>query len=338
MKVRRLVTLLALAGAGAALLRRHRKVARVPSDLRTPVLYVPLSITGERSLRRGRSMMRPTVVREGVITRDERVGPDATRVVVYEPAGRDRPSGALVWIHGGGLVMGTADADHDVCSRFARELGVLVVNVDYRLAPEHPFPLGLDDCEAALEWVHERADELGVDRARVAVGGASAGGGLAACVAQIAHDRGLPLALQLLLYPMLDDRTALRTDPAARDAVVWTNRSNRYSWGAYLGHPPSEHEVRRYASAARRDDLSGLAPAWIGVGDVDLFHQEDVDYARRLTEAGVRCDLHVVPGMYHAADLMKPGHPAMVDLRRRMDDALRASIGPDVITGDAASV
>lgn len=328
MKLIRSLALLTLVATVGGMARRHRKVALVAPDLRVPALYAPMSLSGPRSLQAGRSMMRPTAVRDGVVARDERVGPDATRVVVYEPAGRSRPSGALVWIHGGGLVMGSADTDHDLCSLVAAELGILVVSVDYRLAPEHPFPLGLDDCEAALEWVHHRAADLGVDPTRIAVGGSSAGGGLAACVAQIAHDRGgLPLALQLLLYPMLDDRTALRTDPAAADAIVWTNRSNRYSWGAYLGHPPAEHEARRYASAARRDDLSGLAPAWIGIGDVDLFHDEDVEYARRLTEVGVPCDLVVVPGMYHAADLMKPDHPAMRDLRRRLLDALRAAVG-----------
>jgi acetyl esterase/lipase len=311
--------------------RRHRRlVAPVAADLRVPPLYVPMSIRGDASLRVARALMERAAppVGDGVEVRTEHVpaaaGRDAIRVLVYERADRPRPSGALVWIHGGGLVMGTAEAGNDLCSRFASELGILVVSVDYRLAPEHPFPAGLDDCVAGLAWVHAHASELGVDASRVAVGGDSAGGGLAACVAQVAHDRGdLPLQLQVLLYPMLDDRTAARED---RDGLVWSNASNRYSWGAYLGHAPGQPEDRPYAAAARRDDLSGLAPAWIGVGDLDLFHDEDVDYAARLRAASVPCELHVVPGMYHAADRLAPTAPSMRELHQRMLAALADAV------------
>ncbi len=328
----RIVTLLTatgIAGAATALVARRRMIAAIPAELRNPLLYLPLSVSGERSLQFGRSTMpRPAPLRPGVSSRDVTIaGPGGDlKVVVYEREGRTGPSPALLWIHGGGLIMGTADGDNDLCSQLAIELDLVVVSVDYRLAPEHPFPAGLDDCVAALEWMAASSDELGVDHDRLVVGGASAGGGLAACVAQVAHDRGgPPLRLQLLVYPMLDDRTPLRTD-LPRTTLVWSPASNRFAWTQYLGHPPAERDDRPYASAARRNDLTGLAPAWIGVGDVDLFHDEDVAYARRLREAGVPVDLHVVPGMYHAADFMAAGAASMQDFRRRMLEAVRTAV------------
>jgi acetyl esterase/lipase len=273
----------------------------------------------------------PTPVREGIEVRTEHVtAPDGAsiRALVYQRPGRTSPSGALLWIHGGGLIMGTPEVGNDVCSRFADELGIVVVSVDYRLAPEHPFPTGLHDCVAALAWLHQHANDLGVDPARVAVGGDSAGGGLAACVAQVARDRGdLPLCFQLLQYPMLDDRTPLFHE---LDAVLWTNASNRFAWTAYLGHAPDLIEERPYASASRRADLSGLPPAWIGIGEIDLFHRESVAYAERLRAAGVGCELDVVPGMYHAAERTAPKAPSMQAFTARMVAALGAAVGAAV--------
>jgi len=248
-------------------------------------------------------------------------------VHVYEPQGRARPSGALLWIHGGGFVIGDPVNYHDVCSLLAAELGVLVVSVDYRLAPKNPFPAGLDDCYSALTWLHGHAPDLGVDPARIAVAGDSAGGGLAACLAQLAHDRGeVPVAFQALVYPMLDDRTVLRADHAGTGMFVWSPKSNRFGWTAYLGHEPAVEPPAPYAAAARREKLAGLPPAWIGVGDLDLFHAEDLEYAGRLREAGVACDLHVVPGMYHGADGMFRHTRAMVAFRASMVSALRTAI------------
>jgi len=293
------------------------------------LLYVPLSLRSDRSLRIGRRLLaRVTPVADGVEVRSELVpaasGAPALRLVVYERSGRARPSGALLWIHGGGLVSGVPEQDHALCSRLAAELGIVVVSVDYRLAPEHPLPAGLEDCHAALSWLHAHADGLGVDRARVSVGGGSAGGGLAACLAQMAQDRGGPPVLsQVLKYPMLDDRTALRT---GGETLLWTRVSNCYAWSAYLGHPVGPDEPRPYASAARRADLRGLPPAWIGVGDIDLFHAECVDYASRLRASGVPCELHVVPGMYHGADVVVPAAQSMRGFVERMTGALRSAL------------
>ncbi len=322
---------LAVSAAVRGMVRRRPAIEPVPPELRSPLLYVPASVRDARSLRVGRRALRllPSPLTPGVVVEERTIpgiGGHDVEVFVYEPQARTRPSGALVWIHGGGLIMGVAEGAHESCSRLADAVGILVVNVQYRLAPEDPFPAGLDDCAAALSWVHDHAEELGVDPARVAVGGDSAGGGLAATLSQRARDAGgPPIALQLLVYPMLDDRTVLRTDDAT--ALVWSTASNRYAWTSYLGHPPSEADERPHAAAARLDDLAGLPPAWIGVGEIDLFHDEDVAYARRLEEAGVPCELVVVPGMYHGADAMAPDAPSMQGFRASLTEALRTAVG-----------
>jgi acetyl esterase/lipase len=314
------------AAAAAAVLRCHRTLAAVAPDLRTPDLWLPLSVDNRFSLAIGRRLYRRTTEPVAGVTVSQHEIPGGRDAFVYEPAGRQRPSGALLWIHAGGTILGRPEGDHALCSRIARDLGIAVVSARYRLAPEHPFPAGLDDCFATLRWVHEQA-ALGVDGARVAVGGASAGGGLAAAVAQRAHDEGVPVAFQALVYPMLDDRTVLRRDHRGRGRILWTPRSNAYAWACYLGHPPRPDEPRPYAAPARREDLSGLPPAWIGVGELDLFHDEDVDYARRLAKAGVPVDLLVEPGMYHAAEVeLHASVPSMRAFRQAMVDALAGAL------------
>lgn len=318
------------AAAGYGLSRRHRTVSTAAPELRNPQLYVPMSLRNDKSLAVGRKLMAarpPGPIAEGVDVRHDVVPADGDRpdvpVVVYAAGDRDEVSPALLWMHGGGLVMGSPETGQELCSRFATELGVVVISVDYRLAPEDPFPAALDDCAAALSWVHDHAADLGVDTGRIAVGGDSAGGGLAACLAQRALDDGGPtICFQLLQYPMLDDRTI--SDDGGT-ALVWSAASNRYAWSAYLGRPAGEQEPPRYAAAARRDDLTGLPSAWIGIGEIDLFHDEAVDYAERLRAAGVEVELHVEPGMYHAAELFAPDAASMQGFRARMVAALGAA-------------
>ncbi|MET0662586.1 MAG: alpha/beta hydrolase [Ilumatobacteraceae bacterium] len=278
----------------------------------------------------------------------------AASVHIYRPPVRTS-DGAVLWIHGGGFVIGAASIDDVRCSRYALEFGVTVVSVDYRLAPEHPFPAPLDDCFAGWTWVQERADGLGVDPHRIVVGGESAGGGLAATLVQRIHDTGGPQpAAQLLVYPMLDDRTAARTELDAVKHRLWNNRANRAGWTAYLGHEPggpgagedgTGHDgtakpgtakpgtgesvggrIAEYAVGARRSDLAGLPPAWIGVGEVDLFHDEDRDYAERLVAAGVPCELVVVPGAPHGFVSTASKATATVDFERRIDEFLRTCL------------
>lgn len=220
------------------------------------------------------------------------------RVRLFRPSGAEMPGPALLWIHGGGYVLGNPAQDDALCRRFADRLGATVAAVEYRLAPQHPYPAGLEDCYTALRWL---AELPAVDPGRVAVGGASAGGGLAAALALLARDRGeVALAAQLLVYPMLDDRSAGPEfdDPGHR---LWTQGSNRFGWDAYLGTADPADAV-----PARRGDLSGLPPAWIGVGTLDLFHDEDLAYADRLRAAGVDCEVEIVDGAFHGFDGLAP--------------------------------
>src|SRR5438094_8290640 len=231
-------------------------------------------------------------------------GPEAStpvRVLVYVPKQAPRPMPALVWIHGRGYVMGTPDADGLQVKSLVSQVGCAVVSVDYRLAPESPFPAGIEDCYAALCWTHAEADELGVDRERVAIGGASAGGGLAAALALLARDRAeLPVAFQVLLVPMLDDRTAAQADAHPfTGEFTWTPANNLFGWTALLGRAPGGDGVSPYAAPARAESLAGLPPAYISSGALDLFLEEDMEYARRLARAGVPTELHVYPGAYH---------------------------------------
>ena len=211
-----------------------------------------------------------------------------------------RSDAALLWIHGGGLVVGTAAQDDGLCADTARTLGMIVVSTEYRLAPEHPFPAAMDDCFSAWAWLVESAQALQVNPARLAVGGESAGGGLAAALVQRIHDAGgAQPAAQWLFCPMLDDRTAARRELDAINHPIWNNRQNVVGWRCYLGVEPGAASVPAYAVPSRREDLRGLPPAWIGIGDIELFFAEAKGYADRLTAAGVACTLDVVPGAPH---------------------------------------
>ena len=245
-----------------------------------------------------------TRLAEGVAVEKTAIGPAGVRV--YQPAAGASGAG-LLWMHGGGLVVGSAAQDDGICSAFARDLGLVVVSVEYRLAPENPFPAALDDCFAAWTWMGDAAAGLGIDPARVAVGGMSAGGGLAASLAQRVLDGGgIQPAAQILFYPMLDDRTAADRGLDEELHPLWNNLNNRGGWQAYLGQEPGGPDLPDYASASRRKDLSGLPPAWIGVGDVDLFYHENREYAERLAAAGVPCELHQVPGAPHGFQVVAP--------------------------------
>ena len=220
----------------------------------------------------------------------------------------DAPQGtrpAILHLHGGGFVAGGAEASLWRTQALARDTGALVVSVEYRLAPETPFPGALADTYAALAWLNASAAELGVDRARIALVGDSAGGGHAAMLALATRDRGeYALAGQALVYPMLDDRTGstARQQPP-QGAVLWNEQRNRFGWGSLLGLPAGSDTVPAGSVPAREQDLARLPPTWIGVGSIDLFADEDIDYARRLAAAGVLVRLNVVPGAFHLFDV-----------------------------------
>jgi acetyl esterase/lipase len=228
---------------------------------------------------------------------------------------------AVVTIHGGGYVIGSYDMDDVVLDRWCRELGVVGVSVDYRLAPETRYPGPLHDCYAALRWTYDNAEQIGVDRERIGVYGLSAGGGLAAALGLLARDRGeVALAFQLLDSPMLDDRQAT---PAIRahGLYVWNAQANEFGWRSYLGDLYGSDEVPPHAAAARATDLAGLPPTCVVVGSIDGFRDEDMEYAQRLNQAGVSCELHVIAGLPHGY-LLAPEATAVRLADRCIDDWL----------------
>lgn len=228
------------------------------------------------------------------------------RVLRTESTSGMRP--VLLWVHGGGYVLGTASQDDVFCSRLMAATGVSVVSVNYRLAPEHPWPAALDDCTAALDFLESEGPSLGLDISRLVVGGQSAGGGLAAALVLRMFDSGRsPALLQLLSSPMLDDRTTGRRQQL--DVRMWDEASNLRGWRAYLGRQPGSEDISDWMAPARRVQMSGLPPAWVGVGTEDLFHDEDVDYAQRLKADGVPCALEVVEGAFHGFDSSCPDLP-----------------------------
>lgn len=315
----------------AAMVRSHLAVrdglSRVAPDLRSPVLpYVAVPLTAKNLWALRLIFKIRTRPGADVTVTQHTVDESSVRTLVFMPKHRLTPSPAVLWIHGGGYVVGTPEFEAAGTGRLASNLGVVAVSADYRLAPEHPFPAGLDDCMAALRWMLANADDLGIDPTRVAVVGASAGGGLAAAVAQRCHDEGIGLRAQVLVYPMLDDRSTLRGDHQGQGRFAWRPESNAFGWTAYLGRAPRWSDAPEYAAPARRLDLVGLPPAWVGVGDLDVFHDEDVDYAARLKAAGVPTELVTVPGMYHGADGVKPNAPSMREFRASMEAHLRTHL------------
>jgi len=224
--------------------------------------------------------------------------PSGAGARLYRPTAAAAPTAALLWIHGGGYLLGSPEQDDALCRRYVQRLGIVVAAARYRLAPEHPYPIPLEDCYQVLTWL---AGLPGVDADRIAIGGASAGGGLTAALSFLARDRGeVSPVLQVLSYPMLDDRTVgpELDKPGFR---LWNTRSNRFGWTSYLGGADPAVAV-----PARRTDLAGLAPAWLGVGTLDLFCAEDLAYAARLNAAGVECEVHEVPGAFHGFDGLAP--------------------------------
>ena len=245
---------------------------------------------------------------------------------LHRPAAADGDLPGLLWIHGGGYVTGTATQDDPLCQHVAHELGIVVAAVDYRLAPEHPFPVPLHDCHQALVWLSRQP---GVDAQRLALGGASAGGGLAAALAMLAHERGevRPL-VKLLSYPMLDDRTAIRTDLDERHARLWNNRANRFAWTSYLGRAPGASGIPPLAAPARNVDLAGLPPTWIGVGSFDILLAENLAYAEARRAAGVPCDVELIDGAFHGFDSVRPKAAITRSFRAAQVDALRRHLFP----------
>lgn len=247
---------------------------------------------------------------------------------IYRPEAATGDLPCIYHIHGGGYVGGSAKQLEAVHRPLSAELGCVIVSVDYRLAPETIFPGAIEDCYAGLGWTITNAASLGIDRKRLGVMGESAGGGLAAALALLVRDRGeYGLAFQHLIYPMIDDRTCTRPDPHPfAGEFIWHAHNNHFGWSSLLGHEPGRHDVSPYAAAARATDLAGLPPTFLSTGALDLFLEEDIDYARRLLRAGVPTEFHIYPGAFHGFDMM-PAAAVAEASRRDSREALRRFLG-----------
>ena len=254
-------------------------------------------------------------------------GAPEVQVWIYRPRDVQGSMPCIFHIHGGGYVAGDAAQAEGGHRPLAADLGCCIVSVDYRLAPETPHPGPVEDCYAALTWLVANAEALSVDTNRIGVMGESAGGGLAAALALMVRDRGqLSLAFQHLIYPMLDDRTCVAADPHPFvGEVIWTPHNNHFGWTSLLGHEPGREGVSAYAAPARADDLGGLPPTFISTGSLDLFLEEDLEYARRLLRAGVPVELHVYPGGFHAFNVA-PGVNVAIQAQRDSRAALKRAL------------
>lgn len=226
---------------------------------------------------------------------------------LYRPAVSSSNTAGILFIHGGGFTIGTVAQEDAAAAFLCNELGIPVVSVEYRLAPEHPHPAPVNDCYTALCWMANRAAELGIDPERIAVYGHSAGGGLAANVALMARDRAFPhVSYQMLCYPMLDDRMSSPAFSRLAGLGVWDLGANTHAWHALLGGTFEGAEISAYAVAARAADLSNLPPAYIDVGDLDILLDQDLEYAQRLMNQNIPVEFHVYPGAYHGFDAFAP--------------------------------
>ncbi len=280
----------------------HPQLRELAADLTALLEHAPaLSMESLHMMREGTAALVPEFAEDIPVHECHIPGapgqPEVKIFVINEQAGASRP--AILHMHGGGFVLGTAKGSVADLQALCRELNCVAVTVDYRLAPEATLAESLEDNYAALGWLHEHADELGVDNRRIAVMGESAGGGHAAMLALTARDRNdYPIAFQCLLYPMLDDRTGSVHYPPLEYAsdLLWNAASNQFGWRSLLGAGHYE------CVPARSENLAGLPPAFIGVGSLDLLCDESISYAQRLIRAGITTELVVVPGAYHGFD------------------------------------
>lgn len=284
----------------------------VDPELRPLLKQFPTHLLSDENLADLRSAERAIVIPvapnsvELAVT--EIAGPDgqALPLHVYRPAASaPRPLGCIYHVHGGGYIGGSPAQNEFFLRPLAEEMACAIVSVDYRLAPENPHPAPIEDCFAGLAWTFANAKDLGIDSARIGLMGESAGGGLAAALALLARDRGLAkLAFQVLTYPMLDDRTCAADPHPYAGEYIWTPHNNRFGWSALLGGKQGGKGVSPYAAAARAEALAGLPPTFLSTGALDLFIDENLEYARRLVRAGVPTELHVYPGAFHGFDIL----------------------------------
>lgn len=297
---------------------------------------LPGGLNAIPNLAERRQALRTVLAAEGdslplstAVTTEDRIipGPEGDpdiSVRIFRPDAGTGPLPGIYYIHGGGMVIGSIDDEAAISARLCAELHAVVVSVEYRLAPEHPYPAPVDDCYAGLAWTAANAEELGIDPDRIAVYGMSAGGGLTIAVCLKARERkGPKVCFQMPIYPMIDDRNLTPSSREVTDVGVWDRAANIEAWGWYLNGLQAD----QYAAPARATSLVGLPPAFIDVGEIDAFRDEDIAFAARLLQAGVSTEFHLYPGAYHGSDNIAPD----ADLSKRMWatrlDALRRAFG-----------
>lgn len=285
---------------------------RVLPELRSVLAQFPGFQLGG-NVESSRSMLsNPPVEKSEHVSTTSRMIPGAAGEMlakIYEPAERTGAKlPAMLWIHGGGYVLGHPDMDDVLCERFVQAAKCVVVSVDYRLAPEHPYPAAIDDCYAGLIWMTDEAESLGIDVDRVAIAGASGGGGLTAALALMARDKGGPaLIFQMPLYPMIDNRNMTASShEITADNATWNRTNNLEAWSMYLGEGTDDSELSPYAVPSRADSLAGLPPTYTCVGQLDLFRDETIEYVTRLAQAGIDVEFHLYPGCFHCFEVFVP--------------------------------
>jgi acetyl esterase/lipase len=291
------------------------------------------SITARRGKQAELAALRPrAAAHHDVDVRDFSIRSDtspdsAVQVRVYRPAGSTVSAPCICYVHGGGMVTGSVDGDDAKAAELARATNCVVVSVEYRLAPEHPYPAAIDGCFTALAWIAEGRHELGIDLRRIALYGPSAGGCLATATTLLARDRGGPeIACLVLVSPMLDDRASTPSSFANTGFGTWGREANLQAWEAYLGEDFGTDRVSPYAAPARADDLTRLPPTYVDVGDLDLFRDEAMDFAQRLMRAGVPVEPYVYPGGIHGGESLAPSADLTVRVRSRRHSALRRTL------------
>ena len=264
---------------------------------------------------------------DNIVIEDRNIAaPDALLelvVRIYKPTGVSGGLPGIFFIHGGGMIMGSIETENHKAAMLCETIQSIVVSVEYRLAPENPHPAQVQDCYEALVWMSKNAAELGFDTDRLAIVGGSAGGGLAIATALMARDQEFPkLSFQMANYPMIDDRNETPSSKEITDVGIWDRKANIEAWDWYLGGKNADE----YAAPARAKDLSGLPPTFIDVGELDLFRDEDIEFAKRLLQAGVTTELHVYPGAYHASESFAPEAELSKQIWTKRIEALKRAL------------
>ena len=264
---------------------------------------------------------------ENVVMEDRNIpGPDGSPEVgvrIYKPVDVSGSLPGMFFIHGGGMIMGSIEGENLKAAMLCETIQAVVVSVEYRLAPENPHPAPVQDCYEALVWMSKNATELGFDPDRLAIVGGSAGGGLAIATALMARDQKFPkLCFQMANYPMIDDRNETPSSKEITDVGIWDREANLEAWDWYLGGKPADE----YAAPARAKNLSDLPPTFIDVGEIDLFRDEDIEFATRLLQAGVTTELHVYPGAYHASEAFAPDAELSKQIWAKRIEALKRAL------------